>query len=267
MSSMVETQLELEKLFNKNQLLPRIRKEFEESELMGVIKASGLKKEFCIDLLSQMALHKRASLPVLVGSLSRHSTNMQEIADMILKAAEADLVDYAGDLDIFIVKYLISDDVQIELDRFQYPLPMVCEPKKLESNKDIGYLSSRGSVILRDNHHDGDVCLDHINRMNKTKFRINMQTVKMVRNKWRHLDKPKPGETHQDFQDRRRSFEKYDRTSQAVVNLLDQVDADLYLTHKYCTRGRTYCQGYHVSYQGATWNKAVIEFANKELVE
>jgi DNA-directed RNA polymerase len=37
-----------------------------------------------------------------------------------------------------------------------------------------------------------------------------------------------------------------------------------WLTHKYDKRGRTYCQGYHVSYQGNDYNKACIEFADGE---
>ncbi len=266
MQSKIETQKQLEILFNKNQLLPRIRKEFEESPLMPMIKSCNLPDAFCLDLLSQMALHKRASLPVLVGCLGRHAPHPQAVVDMIQQAAEMDLVDYAADLDVFIVKFLISDDVQMELDRFQYPLPMVVEPKELKSNKDNGYLESRGSVILRNNHHDGDVCLDHINRVNKVKFKINMDTAKMIRNKWRHLDKPKEGESHGEFQDRRRAFEKYDRTAHDVLALLVETGNELYLTHKYDKRGRIYCQGYHVTYQGATWNKAVLEFAEEEIV-
>jgi len=38
------------------------------------------------------------------------------------------------------------------------------------------------------------------------------------------------------------------------------------LTHKYDKRGRCYSQGYHVNPQGNDWNKAVIEFAEKEPV-
>ncbi len=40
-----------------------------------------------------------------------------------------------------------------------------------------------------------------------------------------------------------------------------------HMTHKYDKRGRTYSQGYHVNYQGNPWNKACIEFADKEVVD
>ena len=39
-----------------------------------------------------------------------------------------------------------------------------------------------------------------------------------------------------------------------------------YLTHRYDKRGRTYAQGYYINPQGNEWNKAVLEFADKEIV-
>lgn len=263
-------QIQLEQLFNKNQLLPRIRYEFDqcpEFDFKEYAKNKGIPANFAIEVLTQMALHKRASLPIMVGCLQHLTLDPQECADLLYRCAEADLMDWDPVLEVFIVRFTISDHVQEELDRFQFPLPMVVPPKFVGTNKENGYLTSKGSVILRQNHHDDDVCLDHINRMNAIKLTINHGTAQMVKNKWRNLDKPKEGESHADFDRRRRAFEKYDRTARDVIGLLQREGSDFYLTHKYDKRGRTYCQGYHVTYQGAAWNKAVIEFANKEHVE
>lgn len=263
-----EMQEKLEELFNKNQLMFRIRKEISDTpELLALCKAAGLDEKFGVDLMAQMALHKRASLPVLVGALRHHAPTSQAVVDLIQRGAEGDLVDYSANLDLFIVKYILPEHVQAELDRFQYPLPMVCEPEYLRHNKMTGYLNGKGSIILRDNHHDNDVCLDHLNRMNRIKFKINMDTATMIRNKWRNLDKPKEGETHDDFQDRRRSFEKYDRTARDVIKILEATGNEFNLTHRPDKRGRIYCQGYHVNYQGADWNKAVIEFFDEEYID
>jgi DNA-directed RNA polymerase len=62
-------------------------------------------------------------------------------------------------------------------------------------------------------------------------------------------------------------FEKYDRTAKDVITALSIHTDGFYLTHKYDKRGRVYCQGYHINYQGAPWNKATIQLADKELVE
>jgi hypothetical protein len=262
-----ELQIKLEQLFNKNQLMSRIKHEFVESinfNFIGYMVEKKIDAVFGVDLLAQMALHKRTSLTTLVGILRHHFNNDgQKTADAIYQAAEADLVDYDHNTRMFIVRFEISSDVQDELDRYQFPLPMVVRPLLVYNNKQTGYLTSGGSIILKHNHHDDDVCLDHINRMNAIPFTINQDTASMVQNKWRNLDKMKPGETKDDFNRRKKAFEKYDRTAKDVIGMLPET---FYLTHKYDKRGRSYCQGYHVTYQGAPWNKAVIEFADQELV-
>ena len=45
---------------------------------------------------------------------------------------------------------------------------------------------------------------------------------------------------------------------------MTQEDPTFYLTHAYDKRGRTYAQGYHVSYQGNDWNKACVQFGRAE---
>jgi hypothetical protein len=266
-------QMELERLYNKNQTLHRIRSEFkncQEFDFEKYFRFKEIPEEFGYDLLVQMALHKRTTLPTLVGILRRHfepdADACQQAADMLQRAAQADLVDWHQGLSLFIVKITISDDVQADLDRFQYPLPMVVPPRSVRDNRDTGYFTSRGSIILRKNHHDDDVCLDHINRVNKVRFSINYDTAYMIKNQWRNLDRPKAGESTDEFKKRVKAFEKYDRTAKQVIDHLLRYGNEFYLTHRYDKRGRIYCQGYHVNYQGAPWNKAVIELADKEFV-
>lgn len=262
----IEHQKELEHLFSKNQLMPRMRAEFmAETEILDHLKANGIPEAFGIDLLVQMALHKRCDLATLVGCLRHHCPKAQDVADLLLKCAEADLVTYNTILQQFIVIFTISADVQEEIDRFQYPLPMVVEPRKITHNKQSGYLLNNSSVILRDNHHDDDVCLDHLNRLNRMKLQINFNTAKLINNEWRNLDKPKEGETRAEFERRVRAFEKYDKTSHAVIELLVREGNEFYLTHRYDKRGRTYAQGYHVNYQSTAWCKAVVEFVDGEV--
>jgi len=263
-------QIQLEVLFNKNELLPRIRKEFlecDEFDFCKYIESIDVPVKFGIEVLTQMALHKRADLPTLVGCLQSMTTTPQVCADLLYKCMEGDLMDWHTSLEIFIVKFTLSAELQAELDLFQFPLPMVVPPREVQHNKQSGYLQSAGSIILRKNHHDDDVCLDHINRMNQIKLTLDQRVVDMVANKWRNLDKAKPGEKSEDFQRRKRAFDKYDRTSREVIKLITGISPVFYLTHKYDKRGRTYCQGYHVTYQGAAWNKAVINFDHKEMVE
>lgn len=264
----IEVQIEMERMFHNNQLIPRIKREFTSDErFIPYFEKHNIDIEFGFDLLTQMVLHKRAKLPILVGILRRHFDDSQQTVEELQKAAEADLIDWSPVTEQFIIKIDISSDVQEELDKYQYPIPMIVEPREIKHNKETGYLTGSGSVILKNNHHDDDVCLDHLNKMNSIRFTLNHNTAHMIKNQWKGLDKPKEDESFDEYKKRVRQFEKYDRTAKDVMNHIGMNDNTFYLTHKYDKRGRVYCQGYHVNYQGTAWNKAVIEFEQEEIVQ
>ena len=269
-AKLLQHQKDLEHLYAKNQLFPRIKQEFidcKDFNFSDYFEVKNIPEQFGYSLLVQMVLHKRCQLPVLVGVMNSHLQDAQQTTDMLLVCAEADLVDWNPQLKLFIVKFDISADVQEELDRYQFPLPLVVEPKKVKRNQDVGYLTFNGSLLLRDNHHEHDICLDHINRLNKIPLAIEHRVATMVKNQWKNLDKPKVGETREDFQMRKKAFLKYDRTAHEVLSTVTQLTDKIHLTHKYDKRLRTYACGYVFNYQGNAWNKACVILHNKELVE
>lgn len=264
-----QLQLEIERLFNKNQLIPRLKQEFKTTAAFkDQMEKFNIPLDFGYTLLAQMALHKRAGMQTMVGILRHFFNTSQECADMLLVAAHADLVDWHPVHRQFILKWDVSTDVKNDLERYQYPLPMVVQPKEVTNNTQTGYLTIKSSIILKDNHHEDDVCLDHINSLNRIKLRVNHDVARMVKNSWKGLDKPKPDEEYEEYQKRVRAFEKYDRTAYEVMEMIEiSGGGEFYLTHKYDKRGRCYSQGYHINYQGNPWNKAVISFAKGEIVD
>ena len=51
--------------------------------------------------------------------------------------------------------------------------PMLCEPKELHNNRESGYLTFNDSLILGSgNHHEGNICLDVLNRMNQVQLKL-----------------------------------------------------------------------------------------------
>lgn len=268
MNLLVSSQELMERTFSKYQLIPCIKDEFYKAGFHEAIAEAEIPHSFGIDLLVQMTLHRRATIPVLVGILKQHFEDMensaQVCADMILKMAEADFVDWEDIPQQIVMLYDITDEVKEQLDIFQYPLPMIEEPSHVRHNRQYGYRTIRGSIILKNNHTDDDVCLDHINRSNQIPLALNKDVVAFVQNQWSNLDKPKDTETFEDYQKRVRAFEKYDKTSRDVLAALMAQGDRFWITHKYDKRGRTYTQGYHVNPQGNDWNKACIEFADAE---
>jgi len=102
--------------------------------------------------------------------------------------------------------------------------------------------------------------------MNSIPLTINQSVVELIDNEWSDLDVRRPKETQADYDKRVKAFKRYDACSKDVITALTQMRDKFWLTHKYDRRGRVYCQGYHVNYQGNPWNKAVVEFADKELL-
>jgi len=267
-----DAQTDLENLFSKHQAIPYIIQQFVGAGFMDHIREdtrlSKLPSSFCPNLLAQMVLHRRAKLKTLVGLLKRHflaSENpAQACADALYVSAEENLLDYSFDEDIFIMRWDITDEDKLVLARFQYPLPMIEPPLPVTDNRSYGYNTIRGSVILRDNHHEEDVCLDHINHVNSIPLSINADVVAFSENQWRNLSHAKEGETKVEYQARLKAFDDYTSTAKDVIKALLMLSDRFWLTHRYDKRGRTYAQGYHVNYQGNDWNKSVIEFADKE---
>lgn len=282
----VEAQEELEALFDKNQAKKRIRFELDNNTFTAYYDLAQLPeevtREFCLQLCTHMCILKRASASTLIGILYHHFEDgrtrqdaMQMCATALELCAHGDMVDYVGQSEEFVVRFQMTAETQRDLDRFQYPLPMVTQPKRITHNRQNGYRSdetSKSLVVLKAGretafYQDADVCLDHLNRMNSIPFTLNTKVVELIDNEWSDLDKKRPGEMFEDYEKRVKAFKRYDAQSKDVVHALSQLRDKMWLTHKYDRRGRVYCQGYHVNYQGNPWNKAAVEFAEKELIE
>ena len=258
-TSMVQTQKNLEELFDKNQLMDVLREQF---------APLAEDNEFWLDCLCYIYLHKQADVPVMTGLLSPKWGEPQDVAEMLIEAIEADIMDFDLDNYRFIVKHKIPQSVQDLLDRYQFPLPMVVRPGKVRNNcSGSGYYNRKGRIILNgsDVFDEEDVCLDHINRVNSVALTLNTNVISSAEGKM-ILPKRKPGEPFMEFRKRQKQAEIFYNTSLEVIQGMLMLGNKFWLTHKYDRRGRTYCVGYHINSQGTEYNKAVLELARKEVI-
>lgn len=268
-----ENQDMIEHFFNARQTPHLLRAELLKNRpALEAIVRSELNEEFCFDLLSQMIIYKRAHLPTLVGLLKHHfrdkSNPFQACSDALLIAAKYWLIDWDGQAEQFVIQFDVEEKAMNLIRQYQYLPPMTIPPLTVRNNRGSGYINILDdSLILQNNHHEGDICLDSINRFNAIPMSVNEEVVKLIRNSWKHLDAPKQGETFDDYKKRLTAFERYEQVSFFTIALLIEMGNEFHFTHKTDKRGRTYAQGYHVNPQGNCWNKAVLELANKELVQ
>lgn len=145
------------------------------------------------------------------------------------------------------------------IENSQYLPPMVCEPIELQSNYDSGYLTHKDSLILGSgNHHDGDLCLDVLNTMNRVVLQLDTQFLSRIE------EMPT---FDLDSQDKIDQWKRFKRQSYEFYSLIANQGNRFHLTHKVDKRGRIYCLGYHISTQGTAFKKAMIELAHEELIE
>jgi hypothetical protein len=163
----------------------------------------------------------------------------------------------------------------------QYLPPMVCEPLELVNNFSNGYLTHNDSLILGSgNHHDGDICLDVLNLMNKTQLKLDTHflstveedvnteiTIDSVRasaaEKGKYLN---DAEAKEAVIKQKEHWEKFKKQSYVFYSLIANHQDPFYLTNKVDKRGRVYTQGYHINVQGTAFKKSCINLAKEELV-
>jgi hypothetical protein len=270
-TTLTQTQTDLETLYSKHQLLPVLREEFTEYMVENhpdVVGYGSGGKPF-VEMLAQIYLHRQADPITMVGILSPKFGDPQEVSDLLWTAvSELDLMDFDPEKDMFMVKFDISEDVQDRLDRYQYPLPMITPPNVVKDNFQTGYETIKNPVILNGSNYfkDKDVCLDHLNRANAVALTLDVDVVKSPEGKYVQ-PKRNVGEEFTDFNKRKRQANIFYHTSVKVMADLFDLSKELYLTHRFDRRGRTYASGYHVTTQGTDYNKAVLQLAKKELIK
>jgi hypothetical protein len=153
----------------------------------------------------------------------------------------------------------LSDALIHFIENSEFLPPMVCEPLPLSHNHSSGYLTHNDSLILGSgNHHDGDICLDVLNTMNKVSFKLDLD----------FLCKVEEEPTFElDTQDKADGWVSFKKQSYAFYSLMAQQGNRFFFNNKVDKRGRIYSVGYHLNPQGAAFKKAQLELSHEEIVE
>lgn len=158
-------------------------------------------------------------------------------------------------------KFVSDAGVLKFIEQTMYLPPMICMPNKLTCNTDSGYLTiEKDSLVTgKDKRpYNFKICLDHLNILNRVTLSLDMGILKTI-------DEINPDDIED--RDKRKQLKRMVNESYGVYKHLYQAGNKFYLTHKYDSRGRTYAQGYHVTSQGSSFKKAILNLHHKELIE
>lgn len=206
--------------------------------------------------------------------------SVQTIAEVLAVLAETDVFD--------LIKHHVNSPIQIqsnihfseELSNFIayscYLPPLICKPKKLINNRSTAYYTHESdSLILGGgfNHHDRDICLDVLNSRNAVPLSLDVEFLSTVEEEPTHdLDSIESDEDLTDWQvaelvrKQKDNWASYKEQSYYFYSLMVNQGNRFYISNKVDKRGRMYACGYHITPQGTSFKKAMINLADKEPV-
>ena len=264
LSELLQNQKELESIHNKNLLWNRVYTEVKkDTELQSLIKESGVNEKLALKTLAVLAVYKRLEVATLVAMLFKPEgeLTLDQVCTEVENLYKSGFMHYNPDDNRFVVKYCLDEPVQRELDAYQYPLPLIVKPKLLKHNFSSGYyMKGKESVLLNNKSTHKDVDLEHLNLMNQVEFSLNKEVLKKAKNIW-NINSSKDNIRTQ------KQFDRFNKYCKVAQNIMLETGNKFYFSHRYDYRGRTYCEGYYLNYQGNDYCKAVLEFSNKEIIE
>lgn len=242
-----------------------------ESKMARIAQLQGMDvKAMVMDIFVGIAYYPRPELFTSVTAqmsarlkFSDRTEAITTVAELLAVLCMTDAFDIIKEDKMASLKLVSCIPLEDKLVRFiensQFLPPMVCEPLPLTHNYSSGYLTHNDSLILGSgNHHDGDICLDVLNTMSKVALSLDLQ----------FLCKVEEEPTFElDTQEKTEQWQRFKEQSYMMYEMMAHQGNRFWLNHKVDKRGRIYSHGYHINPQGASFKKAMLEFADPEVVE
>jgi len=156
----------------------------------------------------------------------------------------------------FASRIKLDDATELAFSQYLYQPPLLCTPLTVTNNNESGYYTYDTSVVLGGKYkeHNKQVRLDVINILNNIKFILDIDTVSQPCSVDTTL-------TNTALQ----NAVTYQKQQQSIVK--EYMGKSFWFNHRLDSRGRLYCQGYHLNYMGDDYNKAAINLAKHEYLE
>jgi len=226
--------------------------------------------DLVFDIMLEVCAQGFGSYQAIAGKLSNQLNNMdtfdavKTVAEVMAVMCEDDCFDVVvaaeSDTGVMMVQshWELPESVLQKIADTQYLPPMVCKPFKVSENYTYHTMTEMGSLILGNsvNHHNKPLAYDAINIASAIPLSLDEYILGFSEQPNKELD----------TQDKVNAFNRMQIASSKVYQFLLDNDNRFYLRWEYDKRGRKYSQGYHVNIQSTDYKKALISFADKELL-
>lgn len=195
-------------------------------------------RRFAVGLIAMVCLYKRLPLEALVN-LFKHEA-AQYVASIAEALTKGGWIGWDSRREEFVTSVLPTALHEAVFNK-RYPMPMLCRPNTLFTDRDSPYLTEERSQSVLGDYNGQTTNLATLNALNAIPLKLNQDVIKGA---------PDP------FKD----DDKYRRDSAEVMGKLG--DQNFHITWQFDFRGRVYARGYHVNPQGSDWHKHTIQFGD-----
>ena len=163
--------------------------------------------------------------------------------------------------------FSVDDKVRQFIRKTLYLPPMIVPPTQYRSNRDTPSLTLPKQSLFKGGnkkHHDFPIRLDVLNKLGAVPLALDIDVLKKI-NPTVPTHNKKTGQalTAEQIQ----QHEDQIAVGYDVYRMLIRHGNRFYLPSTADNRGRMYAEGYHVSYQGTSFHKAIINLADEEVVQ
>ena len=210
---------------------------------------------------------------------------IQTMAEVIAMLSDTDLFDIrrneVNEREVISRIGLDEEVLRYAYNAFYLP-PLIIKPRTVRHNRDSGYITQRGeSLILGfyENHHDDNICLDVLNILNANEYELDTDLISSLSEDPLEITIEKLQEnavakdkylSHFEAEKKLKqileTWDDYQEECYKIQTLMIYHGNKFWLQNKVDKRGRIYTSGYHISPQGSSFKKAMINLAKKEIV-
>ena len=158
----------------------------------------------------------------------------------------------------------LSDTVIETIAFSKFLPPMICKPNQVNNIKHSGYIKAKSKVMSKwwNQKNNGDLRYDYLNKRNATPYKLDMEYLTAITDKF---DMAKEDKWQADIKVQEEQWKKFQLdTNKIAIDIYRKAtkygDGSIYFNHFYCNRMRTYVRGYHISPQGNSHRKAMVDF-------
>lgn len=249
----------------------------ERGELFDWLQQDNL-DEIVYKLVARVVMDGSVTAQALVGMMFnkiRYLKSRQHIIDIMLNAVSSNKfieVKRVGMYLMFTCKNKLPKEIADKRKKLSYVLPSIDIPLKVTNNSMIGYRTINQSIICGGvlKHHDKPLNLNHINRVNRTPYRLENRIQFLVKPQFDSEPKMKDDGNMETEKDVSKRFETWTQLMTEIpekAKIMVENGNRFYIHHRFDNGGRCYTKAFHFNYQGIAYCKAMVQAYNREIVE